>query len=203
MSKVLGFDKELARLGAIAPCGYVLGLHFRFSAPLISWCTYPNAWQEHYTANVYTLRDPVVAWAFSETGASRWRDMGIPDPFNIMGQAEEFGMKYGVSVSYGPLGSRTIGSASRNDREFKDEEIAEIMKIVEYLHNQAEPPESLTKAQQEALELIAAGHRHTAAAALLGISESALKVRLMSARNRLLARTTAEAIQRAKEHRLL
>ena len=67
------------------------------------------------------------------------------------------------------------------------------------LHEATDPPDSLTEAQKEALRLIADGHRHTAAAAKIGISESALKARLTSARDRLMARTTAEAIQRAKE----
>jgi len=203
MSKIIGFDNELRRLEALSPSGYFLGLHIRFSSPMISLCTYPLEWQDHYTANVYTLRDPMVAWAFSKTGISRWSDMGIPDPFNIMGQAQDYGMKYGVVVSAGPLASRSIGAASRNDREFNEEEMAEIRKIIEFLHQKAEPPESLTKAQTEALELIAAGHRHAEAASRLGISESALKVRLTSARNRLLARTTTEAIQRARDYRLL
>ena len=59
------------------------------------------------------------------------------------------------------------------------------------------------KAQIEALRLIADGDRHTAAAAKLGISESALKARLSSARVRLGARTTAEALKKAREFRLL
>ena len=53
------------------------------------------------------------------------------------------------------------------------------------------------KAQIEALKCIAGGDRIAAAAAKLGISESALKARITSARIRLMARTTAEAIQRA------
>jgi LuxR family transcriptional regulator len=61
----------------------------------------------------------------------------------------------------------------------------------------------LTKAQVEALRCIAQGDRHAAAAAKLGISESALKARLTAARHNLMARTTAEAIQRAKDYRLL
>ena len=65
------------------------------------------------------------------------------------------------------------------------------------------PPASLTKAQKEALRCIAEGDRHAAAAAKLGITESAFKARLISVRERLKARTTAEALQRAKEYRLL
>jgi LuxR family transcriptional regulator len=79
----------------------------------------------------------------------------------------------------------------------------EVSSIISHLHQLTEPPESLTQAQVEALRLIAAGDRHTAAAAKLNISESALKARLTAARERLMARTTAEAIQRAKDYRLL
>ena len=71
------------------------------------------------------------------------------------------------------------------------------------LHDSATPPESLTNAQRHALRTVASGHRYLEAAALLGISESALKARLKSARERLHARTTAEAIQRAQEYNLL
>ena len=71
------------------------------------------------------------------------------------------------------------------------------------LHAATEPAEELTTAQVEALRCIANGDRHAAAALKLGISESALKARLVSARQRLGARTTAEAIQRAKDSRLI
>ena len=88
-------------------------------------------------------------------------------------------------------------------REFKDDEIETISTMVRRLHDITEPPESLTKAQQEALRCIAEGDRHAAAAAKLGITESAFKARLISARERLMAKTTAEALQRAKDYRLL
>ena len=82
-------------------------------------------------------------------------------------------------------------------------EIETISTMVRRLHDITEPPESLTKAQQEALRCIAEGDRHAAAAAKLGITESAFKARLISARERLMAKTTAEALQRAKDYRLL
>jgi LuxR family transcriptional regulator len=71
------------------------------------------------------------------------------------------------------------------------------------LHIEAKPPSELTKAQIEALQCLANGDRHTAAAEKLGISESAFKARLQSARVRLEARTTSEAIRKAREYRLL
>ena len=64
------------------------------------------------------------------------------------------------------------------------------------LHHEAKPPDDLTKAQIEALRAIAQGDRHAAAAEKLGISESASRRGCKSARVRLEARTTSEAIQR-------
>ena len=112
-------------------------------------------------------------------------------------------MVYGFAVSCGLMKSRTIASASRDDREFTDAEIHDFEKLILHLHNITEPPKSLTKAQIEALRCIAEGDRHAAAAARLNISESALKARLSSARTSLLARTTTEAIQRARDYRLI
>lgn len=165
--------------------------------------TYDQAWLDHYTNNGYVLRDPMTAWGFSTTGTIRWSDKRLPDPFGLFAEAAQYGLKYGATVSYGEISSRTIASIAHSEREFTDEEIARVASIVHELHDATEPPSELTTAQIEALKCIAGGDRHAAAAAKLGISESALKARLNSARQRLMARTTAEAIQRAKDYRLL
>ncbi|MFV0293139.1 MAG: autoinducer binding domain-containing protein [Paracoccus sp. (in: a-proteobacteria)] len=193
----------LAKLNPLAPKGYFIGLHIRFAAPIMQFQTYSNEWLDHYSAKAYALRDPMIAWGFSTNGSTRWSALPVPDPFGIISDAATFGMKYGVAVSCGPISSRTIGGLTRNDREYNDSEIEQISKLIRQLHDITEPPESLTKAQIEALRCIAEGDRHAAAAAKLGITESAFKARLISARERLMARTTAEALQRAKEYRLL
>ncbi|TCO71520.1 autoinducer binding domain-containing protein [Rhodovulum euryhalinum] len=197
------FDRELRALDALAPKGYNIGLHIRFTSPLMTFQTYDPAWLAYYTEHGYVLRDPMVAWGFSTTGATRWSNQNIPDPFGILEDARRFGLRFGVTISWGPITSRTIASVARADREFTDAEIDRIEAIVRRLHDMTEPPQELTKAQIEALKCIADGDRHAAAASKLGISESALKARLASARERLMARTTAEAIQRAKDYRLL
>lgn len=203
MSSRTGLELQEYELSKYAPVGYFVGLHTRFTSPLLLLSTYPTDWVDHYTNQAYAMRDPIVAWGFSTTGTCRWSELNVPDTFGILAEAREFGLTYGVSVACGEISSRTIGSVVRADREYTDEEINEISRIVNNLHEITEPPDSLTKAQVEALRLIAEGYRHTAAAAKLNISESALKARLTSARNKLLARTTAEAIQRAKEYRLM
>lgn len=196
-------DLGLARLRRLAPKGYALGLHIRFASAHIMIQTYDPEWVERYTQSGHMLSDPVVLWGFANTGAERWSALNQPDPNDIMGLAAEFGLNYGVAVAVGELSSRSIGGFARSDREFTDAEIAQIHDTVRLLHKESTPPESLTKGQRSALRLLATGSRHAEAAALLGISESALKARLKSARERLFARTTAEAIQRAREYNLL
>lgn len=203
MSLRAEISANLSRLQKLAQTGYLIGLHIRFTSPIMTFQTYPQAWSDHYTANAFALRDPTIAWGFSTTGTVRWSEMPIPDPFGIMADAGRHGLTYGLTVSCGPIKSRTIASFAHGTREFTDDEIEVISALVRRLHDITEPPESLTKAQQEALRCIAEGDRHAAAAAKLGITESAFKARLISARERLMAKTTAEALQRAKDYRLL
>lgn len=193
----------LSQLDRVSPMGYTVGLHIRFASPLLLKSSYPDAWQQEYKDNVYSLRDPMVFWGISQTGHCRWTDLRLPDPFGIMKKARAHGLAYGAVCSCGPIASRSIVGIGRTDREFTDEEIETAYAITQELHDAAAPPVDLTEAQVEALRLIADGNRHTAAAAQLGISESALKARLSSARVRLGARTTAEALKKAREFNML
>ena len=190
-------------LSRLAPAGFSAGLHIRFASPLIYVRTYNEAWTKLYDENAYALRDPLVFWGLGVKGHTRWSAIKLPDPFNILGQAQRYGLKYGAVVSCGPIASRSIVGLAHDSREFTDEEITEAAKIVQKLHLAAEPPTELTPAQCEALRLLADGDRHAAAAAKLGISESAFKARLQSARTRLGARTTAQALKKAREYQLL
>jgi LuxR family transcriptional regulator len=196
-------DRETERLEKMMPEGFFYALHIRFALPLLHHQTYPEGWTDLYTEEAYALRDPIIAWGFSMTGTTRWSEIEIPDPFGILEKASAFGMRYGVAVSCGPMRSRTIASASLSEREFTIEEMESFAAIIYRLHVLTEPPKSLTDAQIEALRCIAEGDRYAAAAAKLNISESALKARLSAARSALLARTTTEAIQRARDYRLL
>lgn len=190
-------------LGRISPCGFSAGLHIRFASPMIYVRTYDQAWTKLYDENAYALRDPLVFWGLGVKGHTRWSAIKLPDPFNILGQAQEYGLKYGAVISCGPITSRSIVGMAHPTREFTEDEIAKAVRIVNNLHIAAEPPTELTRAQIEALRLLADGDRHAAAAAKLGISESAFKARLQSARVRLGARTTAQALKKAREYQLI
>lgn len=190
-------------LSALAPAGFSAGLHIRFASPLIYVRTYNESWTKLYDENAFALRDPLVFWGLGTKGSARWSAIRLPDPFNILGQARDHGLVYGAVISCGPITSRTIVGLAHSEREFTDDEIAKAVSITKDLHRLAEPPTELTPAQAEALRLLADGDRHTAAAAKLGISESAFKARLQSARIRLGARTTAQALKKAREYQLL
>lgn len=196
-------DQLTSRLARLSPGGFFYALHIRFALPMLHHQTYPKGWTDRYTQEAYALRDPIIAWGFSEIGTTRWSEIETLDPLDILCQAKEFGMHFGLAVSIGPMASRTIASASRPDREFTSPEITAFAALVNDLHSKTQPPTSLTPAQAEALKCVAAGDRYAAAANKLNISESAFKARLASARTNLLARTTAEAIQRAKDYRLI
>lgn len=203
MTKAGGLDFGLEKLKEMAPAGYALGLHIRFASAQIMVNTYDPRWIEIYTNRGYMLCDPLVSWGFGTEGVIRWSALDYPDPHNVMGQAKEFGLKFGIALSHGDISSRSIGGFARSDREFLDSEIAQIQDLVRVIHRESTPPERLTGPQIEALRLLCKGFRHAEAAHRLGISESALKARLRTARENLLCRTTAEAIQRALEYKLL
>jgi LuxR family transcriptional regulator, quorum-sensing system regulator SdiA len=114
MSKAPVLDLLLHELALAAPAGYAVGLHIRYVSPLIMVNTYPDAWQEVYTAKLYGLRDPSLAWGLSHTGTRRWSEIGLPDPFGILPEAAGYGLVYGMIASIGPMSSRTITGASRS-----------------------------------------------------------------------------------------
>ena len=193
----------LEQLNQLAPMGYSVGLHIRFATPLVYKSSYPAEWVDHYNSHSYYLRDPLVFWGVGVEGTTRWSNIPLPDPFGVMRKAAAYGLTYGAVSSYGPITSRSIVGVARSDREFDDSELGQLREITIQLHLEAKPPSELTKAQIEALQCVANGDRHVAAAAKLGISETAFKARLQSARLRLEARTTSEAIRKAREYRLL
>lgn len=193
----------LEKLDQLAPMGYSVGLHIRFATPLVYKSSYPPAWVDHYNSHSYYLRDPLVFWGVGVEGTTRWSRIPLPDPFGVMKKAAAHGLAFGAVSSYGPITSRSIVGIARSDREFDDDEIDRLKELTIQLHIESKPPSELTKAQIEALQCLANGDRHAAAAEKLGISESAFKARLQSARLRLEARTTSEAIRKAREYRLL
>ena len=193
----------LQSLDALAPLGYRVGTHIRFATPLFTRCTMAQSWQDDYARHGYAMRDPMVFWGISNAGAIRWSEIALPDPFGILRKAAEHGLKYGMTASCGKITSRTLVGAARDDREFANDEMVEILRIAETLHEISQPPRDLTPTMIEALRVVGHGERPADAAARLGISEDALAERLSAAREHLGATTMADALRKAREHKLI
>lgn len=196
-------DAELQKISALATAGYFLGLRIRGSVPLLAFHTYPQAWIDEYTEGGYVLRDPVTAWAMTVGGSIRWDSPRLPDPFGIFRKARAHGLRHGVSIAHGPISSLTICSAARSDRAFSDEEIDAIRDIVVALHDRVALPQALTGAQKAILEALAEGAPIAEVAARLGSSRAAAERAVRELCVSLVARTPGEAVERARNHRLI
>ncbi len=195
--------RYLQELQDISPLGYSVGIHIRFASPMFRRSSFPQVWQDAYTAGNFALRDPLVFWGISNTGTLRWSELALPDPFGILRQAAAHGLTYGGTASCGKITSRTIVGVARDDREFTDEELHRIAAIGDALHEVTGPPADLTPSMIGALRLIDRGVPQFEAAATLGITETEFEARLSSARNCLGAKTTAEAVRVAGDFELI
>lgn len=196
-------NEGLGDFARLANGGYCMGVHVRQGTPSARYTTLDPAWTDHYARRGFLLRDPSLAWASSANGAVRWSDPVLIDTYGVYAEARRFGLRYGMVTSYGPPSSFSTAVLIRKDREFLDDEMADAFETLKHLHSIAVLPDHLSLAQKEALGVIATGQRYAAAAAHLGISESALKARLCGARRQLNARTTPEAIRCAKDYGLI
>ena len=187
----------------LATAGFHIGLHYRFSGPIFLYQTHDRAWLQTYLERGLSRNDPVMAWGLSHTGAVRWTDLVPHDHAGMFDVAAELGLRFGVVLSLGAAGSRTVASFARPDRDFTDYEIASIQISVQRMHDDTTPPDPLSRALADALRCVAEGDRLSVAALRLGITERAMKARLLAARTKLQAKTTAEAVQKARLYRLI
>lgn len=187
----------------MCPAGYYIGMHINFTLPSYATSTYPMSWIQIYADSQYSFMDPTAFWArSSDPGIWRWSELHVPDPQGIMRQAAEHGLIYGAIATTGNRKRPSILGFARSDREYTDEEIQRLYALSLDLHNESQPVDKLTPPLVTALHLAAQGFRSAEAAFALGISESGYKQRLQRAKAQIMAKTTAEAIQKAKDMKL-
>ena len=163
---------------------------------------FPPDWVKIYTQRGYVIHDPIIRWAYENTGIARWNSLGKSDDLNIVDQASSFGMKYGIIASYRNDdidAYRTIGSFTRSDREFNGAEITLIYRKLIALHEKAIPLENITDAELEVLKMLKRGYMVKQIAADLGLSISAVKGRLRNVKQKLNATTNIHAAARATD----
>lgn len=192
---------ELANIASLAPAGYFIGLRIRAGGADKLFNTYPRKWRLRYGRMSYLLRDPTLAWGYTHTGVIHWEELAGLDTGGIFSDALNYGLAYGVTVAVGPVDARTIGSLARNDRRVSEDEAAAFHTSLTRLHRYSVVP--VTAKEQHAIRLIAEGRTYAIAAHELGISITALRARLTSARKRLGADTISDLVQVARSRSLL
>ena len=192
-------------LSVLAPRGFTLGLHIRYSRPVRRVSTYPSQWIQTYTRCNLGVGDPMVMLCVLNEGQIRWSALTrlLPDPLNVMGQARDHGLTYGAALSYGPAESRSYIGASHGEREFTDAEIASMADLLKRAHDMVDRTASLRPILVDALEAIACGMTYDQACEALGISRTALRYRLRMARTALGVEDNPHAIRKAIDAGLL
>lgn len=187
----------------IATAGYHLALRVGFAFPEYQRNTLPQEWVGIYTRDGLMIFDPVIHWIYDNTGHTRWSEISNRDERKVLTTAASFGLRYGAAISVmhdDTPGLRSFGSFARPDREFEDQELEFLSGAVGELHQALAPERALTKAETDALEMLASGLMLKEIAYRLGISESAVKLRLANARSKLGARTNTQAVGQAKAY---
>ena len=144
MEPPLDILARLETLTRLAPSGFAMAMHVRFTTPTYLFQTYPKAWIEHYSRNGLVMRDPTVLWGFENAGLIQWRDLVGNDPHNVIAGAAAHGMKHGFTYVMDAGESRSLTSYTRPDRDFTADEIAVICAHADAIHTDTASPQALS-----------------------------------------------------------
>lgn len=197
-------EEELAEISALAPTGYVMGFGLRFGRPDLIINRYPSRWTQKYEEENYFFRDPLAVWTMARVGRTRWSEVTIPDPFDVLAEAAKFGLNYGATFVAKVDRKRSFMSLARPDREFTDAEMTMLsVKLDLWAHLFARSHVALSEKEVQAMRLMRDGLTHSEASEKLDISVSALKLRLSGAQKKLGCRNTMTAVVKAVREGLI
>ncbi len=203
---LIEYSEASSRIVELAPAGHYIAIRMGFAAPLIEVNALPTEWVQLYIERGYFPDDPTLRWIYSNDGVARWSELFAGDSRGILSSAQSFGLNYGAVVSYRAdvaLHERSFATFHRSDREFLDEEVADLQDIVTGLHAAKKPPGGLTKCEIDVLKAIKSGLRLKQIAYDFGVTEGAIKQRLKNARGKLGAATGTQAAALASEFGLI
>ncbi|MFZ3583833.1 LuxR family transcriptional regulator [Loktanella sp. DJP18] len=190
----------------VAPAGHYIALRIGFAFPMEEINAFPSEWIEHYTRNRLMLFDPVMRWAYANTGMARWSDLRRDDPHGVLSMAAAFGLRFGLTLAVfddNADGHRSFASFARADRDFDDLETRLLLAYLTRRHIEMLPPRNLTHAELEALAMVKDGKRLKQIAYDLGVTEGAVKQRLKNAKTKLQAKTSTQAATMARQFKLI
>lgn len=187
-----------------------------------SYCTtYPAAWIDAYLGGDYFSIDPVIdvlRWGHLPVDWSSldWRSPGAA---RLLREASRWDIgPHGLTLPVrGPEGERCLFSVATSGPrgrwlKLRADAIHEFIILSHYLHEtvlaltglrDSDGHQALSRRERECLELLASGRISKQIAAALGISESAVKQYLRSARLKLRATTSHQAVAKASFYEVI
>lgn len=195
--------EKLRQLDALVDCGYSLAIRVRFGRPILTRWTYPLAWVQEYHRHNLSFCDPEVIWALTHTGARRWSEGHLPDPFSVHERARVHGLNFGVTLSVGHALSRTMAGLAHRSRDYTDDEITKATQLLEHIHIAYGRGGLLSEAHIRALSYYEAGLDRAEICRRMGLTPNQLKACLAGARKRLGARSNEEALGIAMDKNMI
>jgi DNA-binding CsgD family transcriptional regulator len=176
--------------------------------------TYDDAWAARYVERDYARVDPVVHGCLRQFEPVHWSDLDWTGKAvrDFSGEAAEAGVgARGLSVPIrGPGGQFAMftvndGQSERSWERFTREHLNDLLLVAHFTNQKAlelegagpAPPPPLSPRETDALTLLALGRSRAQAADDLRISEHTLRVYIESARHKLGASNTTQAVARA------
>ncbi|TCO72336.1 autoinducer binding domain-containing protein [Rhodovulum euryhalinum] len=154
MNRVSKLAELLSALDSLSDTGFALAIHIRFTRPLLLYQSYSSEWSEIYSEKGLMLTDPVVRWGLERTGVLSWDDPGLDDPAGVVPLARQYGLRNGITISTGPVTSRTISGHTRSSGPFQPDEISRLKCLVETVHEVTEGLDALDCPEMEALRAL-------------------------------------------------
>lgn len=183
--------------------------------------TYPDTWTANYVDKGYFDIDPVLdvmRWGFLPVDWSSLCDQSVRS-YPLFKEARAYGIgSQGLTIPIrGSNGERSLFSLTsrlprREWSRLRDSSIYEVQIVSHYLHEtvfqaigfrEFDRPRRLSRRESQCLRLLAMGRISKQIAADLGISENSVKLYLRSARLKLGAVTSHQAVARASFQELI
>ncbi len=175
---------------------------------------YPDAWKQHYAENGYETMDPTLRMAARSVAPVDWQRLEHDRSFaEVFRPARDFGISdRGLTIPirgpYGDLGmlSVTRDCSPEEWRKLKRHVMTDLQGVATHIHDavmrsglvmRSLRVTALSTREREILQWIAAGKTHMDVSEILNISHRTVEVHVRSAREKLHALTTPQAVARA------
>ncbi|GHA29765.1 transcriptional regulator [Devosia pacifica] len=179
---------------------------------------WPQQWMTRYTKERYFWSDPVSTFAYKTNRPFTWAEARRAEPRTriaqkIASEARAFGLRDGLVVPVSDAGSLSAAVSLASERPVRlDAAHRTALQLICYsgeakmadLHDRDQlAVRHLSQREREVLRWIANGKTHWETSVILDVTEDTVKAHAMSARKKLGASTTPQAVARALSTRQL